>query len=496
MNPPGPDRPPPHSEEAEAAALGCALLDPEAAQTVARLDSGVFYDTRHREIHAAIKALNGRTDLVSLHLALDQAGKLQDAGGDLYLATLADKTPSAANLPAHLEDLHNFAVRRSALRDAAELERIAWDKTQPAHAVASASTRLLKAHAELSGRGLQLTTRTAAGILNLQFPIDDNFLGDRLLARGQPFVIAGAGGIGKSRVLLQLAACCITGRDFCSLETHNSQDSRWLIIQAENSNRRLQHDFQRMRDWLGPEWSLVENNLILHTLETDRDSILSLSFPDTEARLTELVTTLNPDVVVFDPLKDFGFGDLNTDADMIATCHTLSRISKAQNPDRLLGVLHHGITGKAGAAKATGFDRASFARNSKVLHAWTRAQINIAPGSEDYSTLVLSCAKCSNGKEFSPFAISIDPHSLIYSLNDSFDLSSWSNDMSGTKSQSAISDDSVRQLCPSPTSKSDLVKSIQNECFCSKAAAYRHVEMALKHGKISLSKSSKLYCQK
>ena len=51
----------------------------------------------------------------------------------------------------------------------------------------------------------------------------------------------------KSRLLLQLAACCITGREFVSLRVHQP-GLKWLIFQAENSKRRLQEELRKL--WL------------------------------------------------------------------------------------------------------------------------------------------------------------------------------------------------------------------------------------------------------
>jgi hypothetical protein len=86
-------------------------------------------------------------------------------------------------------------------------------------------------------------------------------------------------------------------------------------------------------------------------------------------------------------------------------------------------VLHHARTGKAGAAQATGYDRSGFARNSKVLYNWTRAQINIAPrGPEDNQRLVVTCGKCSNGREFKTFAITLHQESMIYTPDPQFNV--------------------------------------------------------------------------
>src|SRR5688572_8779773 len=68
-----------------------------------------------------------------------------------------------------------------------------------------------------------------------------------------------------------------------------------------------------------------------------------------------------------------------------------------RNVDRAAVVLHHALTGKLGAARATGYERSSFGRNSKLLQAWTRGQINLAPASaHDNSKLVASKTNSSS----------------------------------------------------------------------------------------------------
>ena len=75
----------------------------------------------------------------------------------------------------------------------------------------------------------RLTVRKPSEILAMKFDDSDKILGDRLLAKGQTLTILGEGGLGKTRILLFLAVCCITGRKFFNIETHH-KDLRWLII--------------------------------------------------------------------------------------------------------------------------------------------------------------------------------------------------------------------------------------------------------------------------
>ena len=251
-----------------------------------------------------------------------------------------------------------------------------------------------------------LTFRKPSEILELASALDDSdmILGERLLADSQPLTILGQGGIGKSRLVLQLVACQILGADFIGMKTHGPP-RKWLILQTENSNRRLSHDLTKLKQWAGTRWSEIDAKLVLHTLETDDDSFVNV---ETAGEAIEsALATFQPEIVVFDPLNAFTSGDLNSDADMRAVCVRLSQLAKRGNPKRALIVLHHALTGRGGASKATGFDRSSFGRNSKVLLAWTRGQINLSPASEhDNETLVVSCGKNSNGREFKQVGLS------------------------------------------------------------------------------------------
>lgn len=343
-------------------------------------------------------------------------------------------------------------------------------------------------------RSPPLTIRTPDEVLAIHFDDSDNLLGDRLLAKGQSMTILGAGGIGKSRLLLQLAACEIIGRPFLGLETHGA-GLAWLIIQGENSNRRLQFDLAKLRDWCGKDWSQVETLLRIHTLETDSDGFLSLDNPENYGRIEAAISDSNPDNLGFDTLNNFSIGDPNKDADMRDTCACLSRLAKTGNPHRSLTVLHHALTGKAGVSKATGWERSGFGRNSKVLQAWTRGQINVSPGSaESNDLLVLSCGKCSNGKEFPPFAVRLNPATMIYELAPDFDLTAWGAEINGKHDGPLVSTETVIELAKPARTRPELAKAIMAETGCGRTMAYRRIEGALKAKRLHQDKlNGKLY---
>jgi hypothetical protein len=284
------------------------------------------------------------------------------------------------------------------------------------------------------GRNSSISIRSPEVILAL--PRDEHacMLGDNLLAKSQSLVLAGVGAVGKTRLVEQLLVALIIGRPWCGIETYAHEPS-CLLLQTENGNARLQRDLAALKKWAAKDWNLVEEKLRIHTIESDSDTLLCLSDPENRRRVEMIIRKVNPDIVCFDPLRDFGFGDLNADADMGATLRELGRVARAGNPDRALILLHHALTGRAGAARAFGLERTGFSRNSKVLQTWTRAMINVIPAQEETNdTVVLACGKNSNGLEFAPVAIRLNTD-MIYELAHDFDIDAWREHVSVPKTK-------------------------------------------------------------
>jgi hypothetical protein len=341
-----------------------------------------------------------------------------------------------------------------------------------------------------------LTIRTIDEILAMEFDPADLILPNGYLVLGERTVMCGMGGVGKSRLTVQLALCCRTGRKFLGWETCG-RELRWLFLQTENSCRRLQADLQRMMSAFTPaEREAINAGVFFHTLERDEDGFLALDMENRE-RITDAIAKTEANIVVFDPLRDFGIDDLNADVHMTETLREISRIIRRGNPRRVPLVIHHGLTGKTGIQKVIGFDRSSFGRNSKVLFMWTRAQINVAPvRPDDNSVLIIASGKSSNTTEFAPIAVRLNPDSLIYEVDADFDIESWREQITNTGKRRAALQPQMLGECLTKGREYDLKRltAIVMEHFVvQKTCAYDLIRKAKGCGVLHYNKMIKTY---
>ena len=129
----GKDRIPPHNDDAERAVIGAMLIDDNAV-TIAQqyLKSEDFYSPRHRKIFEAVLNLfnrGTRPDLLTLNSELEQAGRLDEAGGNDYIASLTHAVPSSANTEYYAQVVQNCSLRRGLIQISGETGARAYDET-------------------------------------------------------------------------------------------------------------------------------------------------------------------------------------------------------------------------------------------------------------------------------------------------------------------------------------------------------------------------------
>ncbi|HEV7733382.1 MAG TPA: replicative DNA helicase [Candidatus Binatia bacterium] len=122
---------PPQSLDAEESVLGGILLDNHAIDRVTeqvRVDD--FYREAHRKIFRAMLSLSERNepaDLVTLAEVLRARGELTDVGGSAYLAELAERVPTAANVGNYAKIVREKAICRNLITTATAIAQRGYD---------------------------------------------------------------------------------------------------------------------------------------------------------------------------------------------------------------------------------------------------------------------------------------------------------------------------------------------------------------------------------
>lgn len=139
---------PPYAIEAEQSVLGGLMLDNRTWNDIAdRLGAEDFYREDHQLLFKAIADLvnnNRPCDFVTLSEYLRNRNQLEAAGGLAYLGSLANDTPSAANVLAYADIVRERAVLRSLITAGGEIADFGYrpDGRPPAELIDQAEQKV------------------------------------------------------------------------------------------------------------------------------------------------------------------------------------------------------------------------------------------------------------------------------------------------------------------------------------------------------------------
>ncbi|QDT18018.1 replicative DNA helicase [Alienimonas californiensis] len=149
---------PPQNLDAERGVLGSLLLMNEAIDDVAEfLTADHFYSDRHRAIYEAILKLSEAgargIDLVTVADKLAQTGKLEDAGGLVYLDEVLTSVPHAAHAKYYAEIVREKAVQRTLIYACTEVLSECYDSSRPVQEVLDSAEQKIFAISEQQDGG-------------------------------------------------------------------------------------------------------------------------------------------------------------------------------------------------------------------------------------------------------------------------------------------------------------------------------------------------------
>lgn len=269
------------------------------------------------------------------------------------------------------------------------------------------------------------TTRAWGELSRMLLPPLEYFWG-QAFALGSNGILFGQGGLGKSRLALNLVRNQVIGLPFAGLATGN-RPLRQLMMGSENSIHRLQHDVRKMSAGLTSEQlTMLDTHIRLATLENPEDPFITLGDMANVIRWRVTLEAFKPEVLWVDPFGDLLDGEANSDEDVRGTLRTLNRLLREVCPNAACVILAHSRTGAKNIAQAVGFDAANFGKGSKALYSAARSVWNLAPGNESEDPpVVLFHAKNNNGPRHPPMAVRLDPKSMLYELVEGFDFDAW-----------------------------------------------------------------------
>lgn len=219
------DRMPPHDIEAEQATLGGMMLSKDVIDEVTEIvASGDFYRHVHATVFDTIVGLHHKgepADARTVTAALFDAGELQRVGGALYLSTLIETVPTAANATYYARTVANRAVSRRLVEAGIRISQLGYGSANDrgvelADVVDLAQQAVYdittdRGHSEYSQLGEMLTPtlddiENAAANDGALTGVPTGFMDmDRLLSGlqpGQVVIVAGRPGLGKSTVAM------------------------------------------------------------------------------------------------------------------------------------------------------------------------------------------------------------------------------------------------------------------------------------------------------
>lgn len=358
-------------------------------------------------------------DLVSVPEAMDG-----DAAANLAaLGECVSACPTTAHAAFYIEQVRQ-AERRRALHAAAKMAVEQLDRGGSVEVVAGQLRAATEGAGDGTGSERAYSIRAWDELGTMELTPPEMVWGG--FALGGTCVFFGQGGLGKSRVALNIARNQVLGIPFAGIPTA-PRPLRHLLMGSENSIHRLQFDVRRMNAGLSPEKiAALGAHIRLATLEGPDDTHISLADPRNVERWARTLEAWPPDVLWVDPWGDVLAGEANADEDTRATLAALRRLLRRANKDAGLAILAHARTGARNIMQAVGYDAANFGKGSKALYSAARCVWNLAPGDEsDPDVVVCIHAKSNDTPRIPPFAVRLDRESMLYTREAAFDFETW-----------------------------------------------------------------------
>jgi replicative DNA helicase len=336
---------PPHSVEAEAALLGALILTPVNIPSVAALVRPEdFYKPSHGHLYAALVDLHGHGEPVDVTMvaeALRRAGVLDGIGGAAGIRSIVADCPASSHAAAYAETVATLSHRRRVIGVGAEIVEAGYDLGGEVD-----SSRLVELVRFVADTDPAVTRRRRGYVPGGAFVLDAPErvpavwgAGDEVAwASGEPLLLVGPQGVGKTTIAQQLALARIGLLPKVLGWPVQPGAGRVLYIAADRPEQ-ARRSFRRM--------VCPENRPILDELLVVWRGPLAHELARRPRQLAEMAAEQEADTVVVDSLKDVAVK--LTDDEVGATVNRAFQEAVADGIE--VAGLHHQRKEQRGAGK-------------------------------------------------------------------------------------------------------------------------------------------------
>ena len=127
-------RVPPNSKDAEAAVIGCMLIDPQAiskAFQILNIDS--FYNSSNATIFRIMLDLfdkNKTIDTISIIAELEKKGEIDNVGGPYYITELSSDAPTSENIEYYAKLVQEKFILRKIIETSRNMSTYAYESKE------------------------------------------------------------------------------------------------------------------------------------------------------------------------------------------------------------------------------------------------------------------------------------------------------------------------------------------------------------------------------
>jgi len=229
----------PSNLDAERSLLGALLINNAAIKEIAgALKVDDFFLPQHKAVFSGILKLTlevakkgeeiGGIDLVTLSEHLQGEGKLQEAGGAPYLASLIDGIPRVSNVKHYAGIIIEKAKLRNLIHVTHNIQMRALEAEAGADAIVDNAKNSITAITEgNSSTQNPIVVVPYSELLTLELPKADPMI-EPLVTRAGTFMIFSWAGWGKSWIASYMAFCVAHGLD-CLFGGHEGPGGHWPV---------------------------------------------------------------------------------------------------------------------------------------------------------------------------------------------------------------------------------------------------------------------------